>query len=259
MILKGAIHVHSTYSYDGVESLRSLRNFLLEKGVTFCCVTEHTDKMSVEQAQMFVQECKILSGSQFVFIPGFEVPYKKAHILFIGTEVFLSQKADAEILKMWSRKSVLTILAHPVQNGFKLDPVMREVIDGIEIWNQQYEGNRVPRTRSAALLRALQDSNPLLLAFGGIDLHRKEHLGAPLFTLEVERVSSDAILHALTDGRYVFGTEKIEVSSTGLWKGSGSFAHMFLSLVSICAIVSRKYACQLFVFARSVSLSKNSL
>jgi predicted metal-dependent phosphoesterase TrpH len=240
MILKGAIHVHSTYSYDGKESLRALRDFLLEKGVTFCCVTEHADQMTIEQAQLFVQECKALSGSQFVFIPGFEVPYKKAHILLIGTEVFLAQKADAEILKTWSSKSVLTILAHPVRNSFKLDAVMEEVIDGVEIWNQQYEGKRVPRTRSASLLRKLQSRNSMLLAFGGLDFHRKEHFGSPLFTLEVERVSSDAILHALTDGKYVFGTEKIAVSSTGLWKGSGGAWHILLSLISIFVIVAGK-------------------
>jgi hypothetical protein len=240
MILKGAIHVHSTYSYDGKESLRSLREFLLEKGITFCCVTEHTDQMTVENAQLFVQECKALSGSQFVFIPGFEVPYKKAHILLVGTEVFLAQKADAETLKTWSNKSVLTILAHPVRNGFKLDRIMEEVIDGVEIWNQQYEGKRVPRTRSASLLRKLQRKNSLLLAFGGLDFHRKEHFGSPVFTLEVERVSSDAILHALTDGKYVFGTERVAVSSTGLWKGSGSVWHALLSIFSISIIVTGK-------------------
>lgn len=242
MILKGAIHVHSAYSYDGKESLLSLRDFLLSMGVTFCCVTEHTDQMTVENAQLFVQECKALSGSQFVFIPGFEVPYKNAHILLIGTEVFLGQTADAEMLKTWSSKSVLTVLAHPVRNKFKLDPVMEEVIDGVEIWNQQYEGKRVPRARSARLLRELQSRNPLLLAFGGLDFHRREHFGSPLFTLDAERVSSDSILHALTDGKYVFGTNGVSVSSTGLWKGSGNFWYASMSFFSVAVITLGKTA-----------------
>ena len=188
MKIKGVIHVHSKYSYDGKESLASLRNFLLSQGVQFCCLTEHTDKMTLDQARLFVQECKALSGSQFLFIPGFEVPYKvnaegregalgykvnaegregalgceNAHILLVGCEVFLAQFANAEVLTTWSSKSALTILAHPVRNRFKVDATIESVIDGIEIWNQQYEGKYVPRVRSCQLLSRLSLVHPNL-------------------------------------------------------------------------------------------------
>ena len=242
MEIKGVIHVHSTYSYDGKESLRSLRDFLLKKGMTFCCVTEHTNEMTIEQAQLLVQECKALSGSQFVFIPGFEVPYKNAHILLIGTEMFLGQEADAQILRQWSSKSRLTILAHPVRNQFTLDNVMAEVIDGVEIWNQQYDGKIVPRTRSAYLLKQLQEKDQSLFATGGLDFHRIEHFGSPYCTLEVERVSAEAILQALADSSYVFGNEKISVAPNGLWKGNNKFSQKFLSTLSIVIINSGKSA-----------------
>lgn len=240
MEIKGVMHVHSTYSYDGKESLRSLRDLLMQKGITFCCLTDHTNEMTISQAQLLVQECKALSGSQFVFIPGFEVPYKNAHILLIGTEIFLRQTADSEILRQWSSKSRLTILAHPVRNQFTLDRVMEEVIDGVEIWNRQYDGKKVPRTHSAHLLRALQEKNQSLLATGGLDFHRTEHLGSPYYTLEVEHLSSEAIVKALVDGSYVFGNEKITVASNGLWKGSGTFPQRFLSFASIAIIQSGK-------------------
>jgi predicted metal-dependent phosphoesterase TrpH len=240
MEIKGIVHIHSTYSYDGKESLASLKEFLQKEGITFCCLTEHTDFLTVEQAQMFVQECRALSGSQFVFIPGFEVPYKDAHILLIGTEAFLGQKADAQMLRQWSERAQLTILAHPVRNRFAVDETMGEVIDGIEIWNQQYDGKKVPRPRAAQLLRALQQKQHGLFATGGIDFHRREHFGAPLFKLEVERITADAILAALKNGTYVFGTDKIAVAPSGLWKGSGSVAHNLLSFVSIGVIVLGK-------------------
>ena len=66
----GVLHVHSTYSYDGKESLLSLRNFLVEKGISFCCLTEHTDYLTLEEAQRFAQECRALSTGTFLFIPG---------------------------------------------------------------------------------------------------------------------------------------------------------------------------------------------
>jgi hypothetical protein len=210
------------------------------QGVSFCCLTEHTDEMSLEQAQLFVQECKMLSTSQFVFIPGFEVPYLKAHILLVGTEVFLGQYADGEMLKIWSKASALTILAHPVRNAFIVDEVMGQVLDGIEIWNQQYEGKLVPRQRSVRLLKALQKKNQSLLATGGLDFHRKEHFGSPLYTIDIQNLTSDAILFALKNGEYSFGREGVSVSSTGFWKGDMSFRSKFQSTLSICIIVLGK-------------------
>jgi predicted metal-dependent phosphoesterase TrpH len=240
MEIKGIVHVHSTYSYDGKESLSSLRELLMQKGLSFCFLTEHTDEMTMEKAQMFVQECRSLSGSQFVFIPGFEVPYKDAHILLIGTEMFMGQKADAQILRAWSERAHLTVLAHPVRNKFTIDETILSAIDAVEIWNQQYEGKRVPRVRSSEFLRELQSRKPELIATGGTDFHRREHLGSPFFTLEVEHVTIDAITDALAHGAYTFGNNKVAVSSTGLWKGKGSFAHIVMSHYSVAFIAFGK-------------------
>jgi hypothetical protein len=196
--------------------------------------------MTLEQAQLFVQECKMLSTSQFVFIPGFEVPYLKAHILLVGTEVFLGQYADGEMLKTWSKASALTILAHPVRNAFVVDATMEEVIDGIEIWNQQYEGKLVPRQRSVRLLKALQKKNQGLLATGGLDFHRKEHFGSPLYTIDIQNLTAEAILSALKNGEYSFGRDGVSVSSTGLFKGDNTFKRKFQSVLSIAIIVLGK-------------------
>ena len=228
--------MHSTYSYDGKENLSALKSFLQKEGITFCFLTEHTDKLTIEEAQLFVQECKSLSGSQFVFIPGFEVPYKDAHVLFLGTETFLGQVADEYTLAQWAERAALTVLAHPVRNRFVVDQVLKDVIDGVEIWNQQYDGKLVPRPRAAQLLRSLQEKNEGLFATGGLDFHRREHFGAPLISIDVEHVTSDAIIRALKEGQYVFGTSKIAVSPTGLWRGSGSIQHNLLSFISLTVI-----------------------
>jgi predicted metal-dependent phosphoesterase TrpH len=240
MEIKGVVHVHSTYSYDGKESLVSLKEFFLKHGISFCCVTEHTDKLTVEEAHMFIQECKALSGSQFVFIPGFEVPYKNAHVLLIGTEMFLGQTADAQTLTQWSSKAALTVLAHPVRNKFIVDDTLRSVMSGLEIWNQQYEGKRVPRSRSVRLFQKLQETNPQLMATGGLDFHRKEHFGAPVYTLELQSLLVSSIIEALQKGTYTFGSKKVQVSPSGNWKGNNSLSHKFQSLFSIGVIGAGK-------------------
>jgi hypothetical protein len=236
MTITGVVHMHSTVSYDGKETLEGLRDFLISKGISFCCMTEHTDKLTLVEAQKFVQSCKALTTSSFVFIPGFEVPYKNAHILLVGTEVFLGQVADAAVLRDWSSKSALTVLAHPVRNHFKLDAVMEEVTQGIEIWNQQYDGKLVPRTRSVSLYKKLLQKNKNLLATGGLDFHRKEHFGAPVYTLEVESLTSASILSALKNGAYNFGSNSVSVSSLGTWIGERGIKSTLLSLFSILVI-----------------------
>ena len=210
--------MHSTHSYDGKLSLRELKDFLLERDISFACMSEHTDEMTADGAEAFVAECRALSDESFVFVPGFEVPYRRAHILQYGSEVFRGQFADEEMLQQWSAEASLTVLAHPIRNRFVVDPTMEELIEGVEIWNQQYDGKQVPRTRAATLLRELRSANPTLLAAGGIDFHRSEHFGAPWVELELESLSEAAVLSKLGAGEYVFGTDTLQIEGRGDWQ-----------------------------------------
>ncbi len=241
MKITGVMHVHSTYSYDGKESLASLRDLFSSAGHSFCFVTEHTDFLTPENAALFVQECKALTTGSFVFIPGFEVPYLNAHILMLDSSVFLGQKADAEMLRQWSEHAGFTVLAHPVRNNFVLDEVMEEVIDGVEIWNAQYDGKIVPRTKAVRLYDVLNKKNEKLLATGGLDFHRREHLGSPVVSLETATLTQRDIVATFAEGRYTFGTPTRTVSSVGRWAGKGTFRDGTLSLFSIAVIFVGKW------------------
>lgn len=240
MEIKGIVHTHSTYSSDGTESLASLKEFLMQKGISFCCVTEHAFALTTEKAQLFVQECRSLSGSQFVFIPGFEVAYKNAHVLLLGTEVCMAKEADAQLLASWSSRASLAVLAHPSQSKFTCDEVLLDSIDAVEVWNQKYDGKIVPRPHSVQFLRTLQERKQDLMAFGGTDLHQASDFLTPVFTLEVEHMTPEAIMAALKAGSYVFGTKKVAVAASGLWKGKGSAFHNLLSFYSVASINIRR-------------------
>jgi len=232
MMYQGIIHAHSTYSYDGKVSLPELKVLLQSLGLSFACMTEHTDFLDVEAAQQFVTECRALSDESFVFVPGFEVPYKRAHILHIGATKWQTNLARNEAeLKVWRSVAPLVVLAHPVRNQFVVDDALLTVIDGVEIWNQQYEGKAVPRPRSIELIRKLRVQKPLL-ATGGIDLHRVEHLGSPYTTLDLSELTEVAILNALKAGAFSFGTTLLSIGATEAIKLS-----IPMRLVSLIAIV----------------------
>ncbi len=256
MLVRGLLHVHSNYSYDGKESLSSLKQFLIGKGINFCCLTEHTDFLTKEKAEAMMTEAKALSDENFVFIPGFEVPYKSAHILQIGSENWLGQMADDRLLLEWSEQSPLTILAHPVRNDFIVNDVMLAAIDGVEIWNQQYEGKIVPRPRAIKLLRTLKSRKAELLATGGTDFHRLEHFGAPIYQLEVDRLSPSTILEKLKSGEYIFGNESFQVNSdvsfSGNTNGMALKSSLSLGLINFGKFINKTLAIVGIKFPKSL-------
>jgi len=236
MRLTGVLHMHSTHSYDGKVSLATLKELLMAEGISFACMSEHTDELTPEGADAFVAECAALSDTQFCFIPGFEVPYKDAHILMLGCTEFYGQVADAAQLRAWREAAQLTLLAHPVRNRFLLDEPMRDVIDGVEIWNQQYDGKRAPRQRAYDLLAKLRTERTGLIATGGLDLHRPEHLTFPRVTLEASSCTQSALMKELQRGRFTFGNTHYTVPAKGEWARAGTLSVRMQSACSICVI-----------------------
>jgi predicted metal-dependent phosphoesterase TrpH len=215
MEVKGIIHCHSQYSYDAKLSLGELKRLLLKQGLRFVCMTEHTDEMTEESAREFVSECERLSDDSFCFIPGFEVPYKDAHILMIGQRNFHSSYAEnLTTLTQWSQEARFVVLAHPVRNKFIVEEGLLEQLDAIEVWNQQYEGKIVPRVRSLELFRRLKILKQGLLATGGVDLHRKEHVGTPTTSLDVSVLREEEILKKMSLGAYKVSSNKISFYGT---------------------------------------------
>lgn len=242
MELRGILHCHSTYSYDAKLSLRELKELCQKNGVSFVCMTEHVDEMDDESAEEFIRECEALTDETFIFIPGFEVPYKHAHILMIGMREFLGNYApNIETLKKWTTQAQFVVLAHPVRNHFLVDDGLLKEIDALEVWNQQYEGKRVPRTQSLTLLDELRAQKPTLLATGGVDFHRTEHFGAPLVTLSVDSLSESAIIEKLKTGAFVVASDKARFYGTCPNISELKKKHWKESLISVVVIVLGKF------------------
>ncbi len=221
MEVNGVLHCHSTYSYDGKLSLPELKDFFLERQVSFVCLSEHTDELDEERAVAFVAECRALSDDTFLFVPGFEIPYQDTHVLLYGCDEFPGQvAADAAALRAAASAATFVVLAHPVRNNFVIDDELKALLQGIEIWNQQYDGKPMARPRSMQLLRTLRQNTPDLLATGGLDLHRGEHFGTPLTTIDVSSLNEDLVMQALQSGAYTFGAETFQIEAKADWQPS---------------------------------------
>jgi predicted metal-dependent phosphoesterase TrpH len=209
MEITGIIHAHSSYSYDAKMSLAEIKALCQKNNIRFVCMTEHTDELTKERAEEFIRECDALSDESFCFIPGFEVPFGHAHVLMIGARNFYGNYARTpEELRAWTHGAPFVVLAHPVRNAFQVSDVLLKEIDGLEVWNQQYEGKYVPRSRSLVLFEELREKKPTLVAAGGVDFHRAPHFGAPLITLNVPSLTEDSVIEKLKMGAFRVHSEK---------------------------------------------------
>jgi hypothetical protein len=211
-------------------------------------MTEHVDEMTPESATAFVQECEALSDEKFCFIPGFEVAYlphgahDHAHVLMVGMREFLGTYApSSEALEKWMKKASFVVLAHPVRNNFVVDDSLLTHMDALEVWNQQYEGKRVPRTHSLQLLSELRARKQTLLAIGGVDFHRTEHFGAPLISLDVSACTEQHILEKLQTGAYTVVSERTHFFGTLPNIQSFQKEHRIESACSVGIIVVGKW------------------
>ncbi len=243
MEVTGLLHAHSSYSYDAKLSLLEIKELCQKNGVQFVCMTEHTDELTPEDAEAFVRECDALSDDSFLFIPGFEVPFSRAHILMIGQRTFQdTYAATIEALKKWTAEAPFVVLAHPVRNAFQVSDALLAEIDALEVWNQQYEGKRVPRTRSLRLFDSLRIKKPSLVATGGVDFHRTAHFGAPLISLNATVLSESDILEKLRIGAFRIHSE--EASLYGVLPNAAALIHLYRwkSLRSVWIITLGKWA-----------------
>jgi hypothetical protein len=230
-------------------------------------MTEHTDELTKERAEGFVRECIDLSDESFLFIPGFEVPYKvnaegregalgykvnaegregalghkHAHVLMIGQRVFYKNYAPTIVeLREWTKTTPFVVLAHPVRNDFLVDDGLLAEIDALEIWNQQYEGKRVPRIRSLKLFEMLRRKKPTLVATGGLDFHRREHFGTPLVQLAVAQLTEMEIIEQLCTGAFTIVSESAHVEGILLNVSALISKHRIESHLSVAVIVLGK-------------------
>lgn len=247
MKIAGILHAHSTHSYDGKIPLPELKALLQKEGIAFACMSEHTDELTHESAMAFVEECEQLSDDSFRFIPGFEVPYKPAgskvaaHILMFGCRSFYGPYApDAHALRAWASGARFVVLAHPIRNKFIVDSAMYEVLQGVEVWNQQYDGKRVPRPRAYQLFEDMRTRKREVLATGGLDLHRKEHLTYPRVYLDVTTLVEENILEVLISGAFTIESPTCSLPAHNSWLQSKNLIIHMQSVLSISFITLGK-------------------
>jgi hypothetical protein len=215
-MLKGALHVHSTYS-DGEFTLAELREVYLAQGCSFVCITDHAEYFNSNSIHAYLQDLAHNSDHRFCFVPGLEYRCEREmHILGYGATALASGKEPENIIRHIDAQRAISVIAHPKNEFFSWIEGLETLPKGIETWNSKYDGRYAPRPGTFALLQRLRQRSPAMHAFYGQDLHWRKQFRGLCVAVDCAAPDPAAILAALTAGSYTAQKDNLQLPSSGV-------------------------------------------
>lgn len=170
----GAIHMHSDYSHDGRDSLETLRDSCVERGIGFVGMSDHAEDLVPEEFLEYKARCAELSGPDLMMIPGLEFRFaglKGLHLLALGLDEWIAPTTPADFFEQARCAAKMTVLAHPVLARYRIPDVVLEQVDAIEVWNGNYNTRYLPDPKSIRIVQELRRRRPEVVATVGLDQH----------------------------------------------------------------------------------------
>lgn len=170
----GILHVHSSHSHDGRDSLADLRDFAKSRGISFVGLTDHAEDLSADQWPDYVSQCRAQSDDDVLLLPGLEfrfAGFPGLHLLAVDLDRWISPETPAAFIRDCACTTAFTIMAHPVLSDYRLPPEVRDGIRAIEVWNASYNTRYLPDPRAIRLLHDIRARRPEVVGIAGLDQH----------------------------------------------------------------------------------------
>jgi hypothetical protein len=201
--LKGAAHIHSSVSHDGVMSLEELSLFFKRKKFDFVLITEHAENVSDGNMDKLIGECRRLSSPEFLIIPGLEFRCRdELHILGFGINRTLESDDPQKVIRHISQQGGVAVLTHPTRKKYCLDGTWVDGLDGVEIWNSAHDGKFLPQVEPIRMFEKLAVNNPHLKPFVGMDLHFEKNYYDLALRIKEKGLETGQILRRLKRGDF---------------------------------------------------------
>lgn len=212
---RGAIHVHTKLSHDGTLSLDELVKFLKGRGYNFVAITEHSYDINQESINQLAVECERFSGLDFLVIPGIEFRcHDNIDILGYGVTQTCDSDDPATVIKHIQSHGGVAVFAHPTVRNYPIDKDWVVLLDGAEIWNRQ-EGKFLPQIVSMKRFLQFKSWKTEMLAFCGLDFHRKGSYYPFATVVESKYNDRESILLAFREGRFFGESPYFSIGSDG--------------------------------------------
>jgi PHP domain len=170
----GVVHVHSTYSHDGRDTLEDLGQFAKSRGIAFIGLTDHAEDFTAGRFDEYASHCRAASDDAVTLLPGLEYRFAGhpgLHLLALGLRRWMAPQTPAEFTAEAPAIAGLTIVAHPLLPRYRVPPEVAAAIDAVEVWNAAYNTRYLPDPRAVRLLETIRVRRPNVVGVAGLDQH----------------------------------------------------------------------------------------
>jgi predicted metal-dependent phosphoesterase TrpH len=213
--MKADLHVHSTHSDDGKQTVDELVKRCVELGIGAVAITDHNTMGAHQDAERH-------AASKLIIVPATEVTTADGHILALGvTGVIPRGFGVAETLTKIHEAGGIAIAPHPYRmwSGLGEDNIRENRFDAIEVKNGR--SKRRANTKAERLASSLG-----LPGVGGSDAHDVSSIGR-VYTEVPDRCRTwNDIIEAIRSGNCSAVGEHLSPSSS-LGHGARTFSDWF--------------------------------
>jgi predicted metal-dependent phosphoesterase TrpH len=204
--MRADLHVHSTYSSDGKQSVAEILERCRELGLAAVAISDHNALKAAEEA-------RTIDGHGIIVIPAIEITSSEGHILALGVKKMVPQGMSVkETIELVHQAGGIAVAAHPYRlwSGLGEKNVVGQGFDAIETMNgRSLKGGNARAKRLAQELR--------LPGMGGSDAHNAPAVGRAYTVLPDSCRTVDDIIEAIRKGEgRAEGASKPKVKSFAL-------------------------------------------
>ncbi|MCP4727693.1 MAG: hypothetical protein GY863_21820 [bacterium] len=214
---RGACHIHSTFSGDGILSVAGIAQYYRSKNYHFVCLTDHSPKedgetFTEEEISELIRQCERSSTDDFVIVPGLECEtVDEWHILAIGIKEPIDYVEWKPILQDIRRQKGIAVLAHPLfyENDYPEDFLYE--LDGIEVWNAR-KGKKYPEVTVVNKIKKLTEEGSKITGYFGQDLHRTQDYRNLDIIISEDELSVSSVIKAFRSKAYLLRSSSYELT-----------------------------------------------
>jgi hypothetical protein len=178
-------------------------------------MSEHIEGMKQRDYARFLEECRELSSSEFLIIPGLEFHAECVSINGLIQSPKNLNKGRRQLMEECLEQDTVNVFVHPsVRRSLPRKQII-DKIHAVEVWNSKYDGARYPsyeNIRMWKMLSGLRSRAPIF----GVDFHEKLQLVPISIGIEAEHLSIADVLGAIKAGKHALYYRERKMDLAGL-------------------------------------------
>ncbi len=212
--VRGIIHCHTNYSYDGKLSVSELCDMLRREGFDFVALTEHTQELTAERYAELVRECGVHSDERFQAVPGLELRCGDGvEMAAIGVPQWVDDCPAPAAAAVIRAAGGFAFWVHPFKKGAWNGPFLD--CDAVEILNGKVDGVLAPDFSLLKEYARQRRQGRVFHAAFGLDFHNLRQQRCVWIECELAELTGAEIVRALREGRFVSHVSHGAMSSRG--------------------------------------------